>query len=418
MRDAFVSLLLVPAVAVAQRVSEAPEPNSSTTTATTIACGIEAVGALSSLADEDWFELVLASPADVCVTAGPGPGAEVRDTIVTLLDGTGGPLRQNDDCVQAGYYSELLAPALQPGTYFIAVTAGAQAVAGSYQLDISCRAPATAATPPIVVEGPENNDPRTGGVATSVIVPVRASGSLQSTGVDGDWDFWKLLVFGDSVLRVTLQPTSSIPSGAAQDPVVYLYDDASPPNVVAGPFFASARDAWDQVLEFRVDGGVHHIAVRGVEGSLPGSYLLDVTADSAAAGLVFSGGCGGRTLSLATSNFGPGAPLVREYPRLGTTYSVQGSNLGAGGYCYYAMGVQGQFVDLSPLGAPGCALEVVPIDVQFQFADLTGDATWSLPIPDSISLVGAQLHSQVAVFDLSNPLGLTMSNRVVGLIAN
>ena len=411
-------MLLVPAIAVAQRVSEAPEPNSSTTTATTVACGIEAVGALSSVTDEDWYELVLTATADVCVTAGPGAGVEVRDTIVTLLDGTGGPLRQNDDCVQAGFYSELLAPALPPGTYFVAVTAGAQAVAGSYQLDISCRASATTSTPSTVTEGPENNDPRTGGTATSAIVPVRASGALQSTGVDGDWDFWKLLVFGDSVLRVTLEPTNSIPSGAAQDPVVYLYDDASPPNVVAGPFFASARDAWDQVLEFRVDGGVHHIAVRGAEGSQPGSYLLDVTSTTAAAGLVFSGGCGGRTLSLATSNFGPGAPLVREYPRLGTTYSVQGSNLGAGGYCYYAVGVQGQFVDLSPLGAPGCALEVVPIQVQFQFADASGDAAWSLPIPDSVSLVGAQLHSQVAVFDLSNPLGLTMSNRVVGLIAN
>ena len=179
---------------------------------------------------------------------------------------------------------------------------------------------------------------------------------------------------------------------------------------------SSARDAWDQQLEVRLTGGIHHFAVRGAEGSQPGGYLLDVTATAAAGATVFSGGCGGRALSLGEAQVGPGAPLVRERPRLGTSYSLDGSSLGAGGYCFHVLGLQGTFLDLTPFGAPGCALEVDFDDTVFQFADAAGDATWTLPVPDAPILIGTQLHSQIAVLDLSNALGVTISNRAVATI--
>jgi|GEM_PF-5386276 len=400
-----------------QRVNEAPEPNASAATATLLSCGEEAVGNLSAPGDEDWYEVTLPAGADLWVATGPGPGVAARDTVITLLDATGGPLRQNDDRVQAGWYSELNVTQLPAATYLIAVSSGVNAVAGSYQLDVACVAPASSiATPPVVVEGPENNDPLTGGNATGAIAPLRGSGALLSTGVDGDWDFWRVLVLGDAILRVRLAATSSISSGAAEDPVVYLFDAATPPNVVAGPFYASDRGRWDQALDLRVDGGIHQVAVRGVEGSQPGSYLLDVTASPVAQGAVLSGGCSGRSLSLPTATHGPGTPRIAEYPRLGSTYTVAGSSLGSLGYCFYAVGLQAQFVDLGPLGAPGCALEVVPLDVRFKFADSLGQAAWSVTVPETLSLLGTQLHSQVAVLDLSNALGITMSNRVYGVV--
>ena len=400
-----------------QRVNESPEPNASTTTATLLSCGEEAVGHLSSLLDEDWYEVTVPPGVELWVATGPGPGVAARDTVITLLDATGGPLRQSDDRVQAGWYSELHVTPLPAATYFIAVSAGAHAVSGSYQLDLACVAPpGFTGTPPVVVEGPENNDPLTGGNATGAIVPLRGTGALVSTGFDGDWDFWRVLVLGDAILRVRLAATATIGGGAADDPVVYLFDAATPPNVVAGPFYASDRGAWDQALDLRVDGGIHQVAVRGVEGSQPGSYLLDVTASPVAQGAVLAGGCSGRSLSLPTATHGPGTPRIAEYPRLGSTYTVAGSSLGALGYCFYAVGLQAQFVDLASLGAPGCALEVVPLYFRFKFADSLGQAAWSVTVPGALALLGTQLHSQVAVFDLSNALGITMSNRVYGVV--
>lgn len=402
--------------AAGQRVPEGPEPNAAVASATALTCGEEAQGALGSLADEDWYRVVLSAPTDLLVATAPGPGTAARDTVVALLDDTGGPLQQSDDGVDTGWYSELFAPDLAPGTYYVAVSAGGNAVAGSYLLDVRCRAVAAAPVPPLVSEGPENNDPRTGGVATSVLSPARCSGALQSTGRGGDWDFWRVLVFGDSVLHVRLDATAGLQSQRAEDPVVYVFDTATPPNLLAGPVYASDRDQWDQRLDVRVPGGLVQLAVRGVEGSQPGDYLLDVTRTPAASTVVFGGGCAGRSLAVATTGFGPGAPLVRERPRLGGTYSVDGSSLGANGYCFHVLGVAATFVDLTPLGAPGCALEVSYLDTVFRFADATGAASWTVPIPEVVALIGAQLQSQVAVLDLSNALGITTSNRVAATL--
>lgn len=411
------SLLLAPIVC-GQRIGEAAEPNASVTTATPLACGQEAVGLLGSLADEDWFSFVVTGTVDLSVATGPGLGTSCRDTIVTLLDGTGGPLRQNDNGPVSGAYSELFVPQLPAGTYFLAVAAGEDAVPGSYQLDLVCRTPAAPASPTTTNEAAENNDPLTGGVATNGVVPTRCSGALQSTGVDGDWDFWRLLVIGDSVVRIDMSPTASLAGGAASDPLVLVYDNSSPPELVAGPFYASARDTWDQVLEFRLKGGLHHFVVRGVEGSPPGSYLMDVTAVPSAAGVVFPGGCNGRSLTLATAVHGVAAPLVREYPRFGSSYSVQGSGLGAFGFSFHLLGLQGQSFDLTPLGAPGCTLEVVPLETVLQVTGPSGGAAWTTPIPDAVVFLGTQLHSQVVVWDQSNAFGFTTSNRVVGFVGN
>ncbi|MFN3240396.1 MAG: PPC domain-containing protein [Planctomycetota bacterium] len=416
LRSPILATLTLAVPSLAQRVVEAPEPNASTLTATTLSCGEEAAGGLGTLSDEDWYRVVLAASTDLHVATGPGLGGAVRDTVVTLLDDTGGPLQQSDDGVESGWYSELFAAALPAGVYYVAVTAGANAVPGSYVLDVRCGAAAGATVPPTTNEAAENNDPRSGGVATSAIVPMRGLGALGSTGVDGDWDFWRVLVFGDSVLRVRLDATGAVAGTPAQDPVLYLFDGASVPNLVAGPFYASDRDAWDQVLDLRVAGGIHHLAVRGADGSQAGAYVLDVTATPAAAGTVFAGGCGGRTLWLGTTGFGPGAPLVRERPRLGSSYSVDGSSLGGNGFAFHVVGLQATFVDLTPFGAAGCALEVSVVDTVFQFADAVGNASWTIPVPDTAALIGTQLHSQIAVLDLSNALGITISNRVAATI--
>ena len=412
LRLAITIVSLLPAV-VAQRVTEASEPNQTLLSATVLACGEEAIGGLSSAADEDWYRIVIATTSDLRLSTGPTTSADVGDTVITLLDNAGAPLRANDDGVGTGLYSQLYVADLPAGTYYAAVTIGANAAAsGGYLLDVSCQTPFLASTPLVANEGPENNDPRSGGTATSVIVPARCSGNLATTGPNGDWDFWKLLVLGDNMLRMRLLGTASHPNLPANDVVLYLVEAQSPYAVIAGPFFASDRDEWDQAIDVRLRGGLYHAVVRGVEGSQAGDYYLDCTMAPASSATVHPGGCGGRQLSLPTTNIGTGAPLALESAYLATTYAVEGLNLGGNGFAFHVVGLQSTFVDLTPFGAAGCALEVVYLDTAFQFADASGRATWTVLVPDNPVFLGTTLHSQAAVLDLSNPLGITISNRV------
>lgn len=403
----------------AQRVAEASEPNASTISATFLPCGQEALGTLSSNVDEDWFRIVLAAPTDLRMATGPTWSNQIGDTVLTLLDSTGGALRANDDGFGTGYYSDLFAKGLPAGTYFAAITAGPNAASsGSYLLDVRCEPAMTISTPLTTNEGPENNDPRTGGTATNVLLPVRCNGDLSSTGHTGDWDFWRILAFGDNVLRIRLAGTANHVGMPAEDLAVYLFDGGTPPNYVAGPFFASDTSEWDQAIDVRIAGGFHHVAVRGIVGSQPGSYYLDLQTRASSSATVFAGGCGGRTLGLAMSNLPVGMPQVLEAAFLGTTYSIEGANLGNTGFAFHVIGLAATSINLTPFGAIGCTLEVSYLDTVFQFADAVGRATWTVFVPDNVSLLGTTLHSQAAVLDLSNPLGITISNRVATTIGH
>ncbi|MFT4514160.1 MAG: hypothetical protein ACI89X_002413 [Planctomycetota bacterium] len=403
----------------AQRIPEGAEPNATSGSATLLASGQEAIANLSSVLDEDWFRIVLTATTDLRVQTGPTWSGEIGDTVLTLLDASGGPLRANDDGVDAGYYSNLYAKNLSAGTYYLAVTAGTNAApTGGYLLDMRAELATSPGSLLIANEGAENNDPRTGGTATNILAPIRCNGDLATTGHAGDWDFWRVLSFGDQMLRIRVAGTANHPNAPADDVVVYLFDGATPPNQVAGPFFASDRDTWDHAIDVRITGGFHHLAVRGVEGSLPGSYYVDLATRAVSTATVFAGGCGGRTLGLPVTSLGAGAPLSLESAFLGMSYSVEGANLGSNGFAFHVVGLAPTFVDLTPFGAIGCALEVVYVDTAFQFADLIGRATWTVAVPDHGSLIGTTLHSQAAVLDLSNPLGITISNRVATTIGN
>ncbi len=417
MRSALL-LLLVAVPAGAQQVAEGAEPNESTATATILATGREAFGTLASLADGDWYRIVLAAPSDLRLETGPGIGSQVGDTVVTLLDATGAALRSNDHGVGCGYYSRLYVSGLAAGTYYAAIEAGTFAVAGgSYTLDVRAAAPTTLATPGIVGEGPENNDPRLGGTATVVSLPARGNGSITTTGPAGDWDFWRFLLVTESFVQVRVAATATHPTTPRMDdPILYLYDSSSPPNVLAGPFYASNFGVWDTAFDVRLVPGAYQVAIRGWTGSIAGSYYLDLHRSNAARVTVHAGGCGGRVASVATTDSGPGAPLVVERPVLGSTYAVRGSNLGAGGFAFHVIGFAATFVDLTPFGAPGCTLEVNYVDTPLQLADGAGRTTFVVPIPESLALLGASLESQIAVFDLLNALGLSFSNRVGAVI--
>ena len=416
---ALTALATTSSALLAQRVLEAPEPNQTISRATSLPCQQEAIASLSSSTDEDWFRIVLGATTDLRVQTGPTFTGQIGDTVITLLDATGGPLRANDDGIFRGYYSEIDAKSLPAGVYFIAVTAGANAAtSGDYVVDIRCEAPGTITNGFISNEGPENNDPRTGGIATNVVAPARCNGSLASTGHAGDWDFWRLLSFSSTMLRIRVNGTGTHPNTPADDLVIYLFDAANPPNLIAGPFFASDQDEWDQAIDVRIESGIYQLAVRGVDGSSPGNYYIDLATRPRASTTVFTGGCGGRTLGLPATNAGVGSPQILESAYVGMTYAIEGSNLGANGFAFHVVGLAQTSVDLTPLGAPGCTLAVSFVDTLFEFADAAGRATWTVTVPESAALVGTTLHSQAAVLDLSNQLGITISNRVATKIGH
>ena len=412
------ALLAVPALG--QQVAEGTEPNATTATATTLAVGREAFGTLSTIADADWFRITTTGTVDLRLGTAPGLGVQVGDTVLTLLDATGAPLRSNDDGVASGWWSKLYVPSLAAGTYYVAVEAGTNAVAGgSYVLDVRAAVPTAFVAPPVANEGAENNDPRSGGVPTTVTLPARGNGAIPTTGPAGDWDFWRFTLPAESFVQVRVAATAAHPiQPRMDDPILYLYDAATPPNLLAGPFYASNFGVWDTALDVHLPAGTFQVAIRGWVGSIAGSYWLDLHRSDAARVTVHPGGCGGRVASVATSTTGPGAPLVLERPALGTTYALRGSSLGAGGFAFHVVGFSSTSVDLGPLGAPGCTLEVNFVDSPLQVADGTGATTFVVPIPESAPLLGATVESQIAVFDLSNALGVTFSNRVAAVLGH
>jgi hypothetical protein len=415
--------VLVPVVlvasAAAQRVAEAAEPNQTAVTATPLAVGREAFGSLAGPLDADWYAISVPAGVRLRAETAPGVGAQARDTVLTLLDAGGSPLRSNDNAVAAGWYSRLYTPVLPAGQYFLVVEAGPNAVAGgSYTLDVRGAA-LTSSSPTIVAEGPESNDPRLGGSATGVALPARCNGSAPSTGVAGDWDFYRFTLAAESFVEARVDATANHPSSTRlDDPVLYLYDNAVPPNLLAGPFQSSTFGAYDAALEARLPPGTYQIAIRGWNGSVGGAYYLDLLRRDAARVTVFAGGCGGRSLGVATTDAGPGAPLRLERPVIGTTWTLQGTNLGANGFTFHVVGFSSTLLDLGLLGAPGCTLEVNYVDTPLQLADATGRAVYSLPLPEAASLLGLAIESQAAVFDLSNALGVTLSNRVSAAIGH
>jgi hypothetical protein len=101
-------------------------------------------------------------------------------------------------------------------------------------------------------------------------------------------------------------------------------------------------------------------------------------------------------------------------PRIGTTFSVQATNLPMVGPAFFILGFSSTSyggsplpLSLAPLGAPGCSLSV-SADVLFPVANVLGIAQWSLTVPP---IPGGQFFVQAVAFDPpANALGLTTSN--------
>ena len=109
------------------------------------------------------------------------------------------------------------------------------------------------------------------------------------------------------------------------------------------------------------------------------------------AGVVsFGAGCTGAA--------GPVSLAADSLPWAGATFHATAQGIPASSLALHAVGVQPTLLPL-PLGAPGCFLYVDPIELSL-LAPAGGAASVAFTVPDSPSLAGLLVRSQVAVVEL------------------
>lgn len=134
--------------------------------------------------------------------------------------------------------------------------------------------------------------------------------------------------------------------------------------------------------------------------------------------------------SFTTSGIGcpgtlPVAPAVAtsDRPWLGEVFTVDVGPVPANTIGLMISGLSDTTSSLGPLpaplaaiGMPGCTLQVDPVLID-AFLAIGNTATWALAIPNTATLLGAQIFSQGAALDLgANALGLITANHGVAVL--
>ena len=139
----------------------------------------------------------------------------------------------------------------------------------------------------------------------------------------------------------------------------------------------------------------------------------------------------GASIASRVSVFGSGCPgsggtptlaaAAGQLPWTGETFTVELSSLppspantplGLLGASKTSWGPFSLPLSLGSIGMPGCSF-FVSAQLAFTLINAGGVATWTIPIPNTSSLVGAHFYMQGLVSDPGvNPLGLTVTNAV------
>lgn len=422
----FASSTLLAGSLIAQGTPEV-EPNDDFTTATALAPNTQGDGAIGVGGDFDFYAVTLTGNSDLRVWVNVGFGATpLADSDVALLDTDGvTEIAFNDDHPNH-WLSEVVAGDLPAGTYFVRVRSSQTfdpSGTGAYTLDVVAAAPGTyvPAIPPATPgpnEAPEENDPREplgmAGVTpldTDNVGDISAAvGGSTYTGI-GDYDFYEITVPAPGLLVMTTDFTG-LPAPAMTDTVIHLADAALARiafnDDIGFPNYLSR-------LEYNITTpGTYYVAVSGWD---TGAYQLRISLAAAtplgdASVTIQTGGCG-PTLGARANVAGPA--VITETPCLGSEFYVDGAGIPANGPLLRVLGLGtlGTPYDLGPFGAPGCLVEVDPIDQSFAMADANGNDFWMISSPADPAFIGLPIEQQIAVLDgAANALGLTMSNRV------
>jgi hypothetical protein len=393
-------------------ISEGAEPNGDPSaigggTPTLLGCGDQGEGQVFPYGDRDWWQFDI--PADRTLTAWTGPGAtgSIDDTVLVLLDAQGAIVGANDDDPLRAPFSAL-STTIPAGRYYLSVQGFADVRTGSYSLDVTCGPPGGGTSLP-VAEGAEPNSSNT--TATSLPCGRQGQGDLQ---VANDSDWWAFSLSSTTSIDAE---TGAFSTSPCSDTYLYLID-------ATGRQLAADDDGGPGLysrIQIQLAPGTYYLNVESYRNLYAGGYTLDLRCGGGSGGgggspasfQIHAGGCAG-TAGAPTLSARPG-----ELPLLGSTFALDTAPVPAGARVFGLLGASASMtsggvalpIDLTNLGAPGCSLDVDP--VQTFSVTARGDvATFFLPIPTDPSLLGGRLHAQSLVVDgAANPVGLITSNR-------
>lgn len=398
-------------------IDEGPEPNDLTGTPTFMTCGSRIDGNLTA-GDFDYYQIPIGAPTLLKAYTSIGRGSTVRtDTWLEIRDSADVLLTEDDDSGQ-GTSSYVGCNITVPGVYYIVVRGFATTTAGPYAMDVICM-------PLGVAEGPEpNNGPLLGGTPTPGTCGSEHHGFIAA----GD-DDWIAVIHPGGNLTVTTGPggPDAPPSGVSlEDTIVEVYSSAS---ALLGVDDDGGEALYSSLTMPALATGLYYVKVYAFGAADSGFYSVRVGCGEPASvegqigpGLGTAPGCSGAagipTLTARSTNTSSTGTRVR--PRLGTTFSVDATNLPPASLVFHIVGLSlpAPF-DLTPLGAPGCVVGVSTELIRVDFADAAGQSRSWLFVPFFPAFIGTPLHWQSAsFFPAHNALGVATSNVITGAVGN
>jgi len=432
---------------------------SNTTTSITLATGFTAAPAAGDTYevleyDSDYYRIDVVAPRALVVfsiTEGDdtwvrGWSYEVRDAAGGLVPTTLGTNVADSSVYQARVSSFRVFPT---GTYFVRVferrteATGAPAVApanGNYRFEVKIRDMNVGG---VVVEGAEPNN--TVATATPIAPGQQGVGNISiSTGADAS-DLWGPITVSQQSLICFQTDGGAAP--ALVDSTIQLFQLTDPiAGTLSAPTLVTAGNTLNTTVgashgrgsfNFLLPNTVYYLGVLSPgtnAATQSGNYVLEISltdaptysAGNVATATANAAGCG--TAGVPTI----GRVIATELPILGQTYVTRTTNLnGPGNLGLMVLGLSGaqgpsgapagspqsvynpQPLDLTLLGAPGCTLNVNPLQIDVMLADpVSLAADYLLPIPSAPGLQGFTLFMQPAKLDFltGNPLGVQPGN--------
>lgn len=287
---------------------------------------------------------------------------------------------------------------------------------GSYRLEVKARAMNVSGTVP---ENAEPND--TIATATPIVSGQQGLGNLTiNTGSDVA-DLWgpinitqpSLLMFqtGNGALAPMLDTTIVLREYNPITGVLAAGTSATSGNTLEPTGTSHARST----VQFLLPGSIYYLEVRspGTTAAMAGDYVLEISQIDA---LAYALGNVANFTANATGCGTAGAPAITrafpsattgELPTIGQPFVVQATNLNGVGNLGLMVTGFAQLplpIDLTALGAPGCAVHVSPDFVELMVASPAGIADYVLTIPGNPALRGMAIYQQPCKWDAVTPV--------------